>query len=870
MNSLGGLNYDAKLAAEDYRSNRNLIEKEILTRFLLQSGATANANPAIGIVDVINPSQISPTEVSRPFLVQVSPVNPLRVDVTAGIAVTLTGAVIESPALATFELSRTQAGDINVLFLENEIIPAGEQRLNDYQEVLYPQEVQNPNMMKSALLQDFQNTALFPALRLENVVVVAVIAVVAAQDNTLELQIDMSKVVYGFNRPWFSVRDAEHRSHVGTGQITETNPHGTSYNDLTVAGSVGLFQGLLETGMVVSRDRQINKMTGSFFCTEQIPTTRIKTDTLGTMTRGSIYGGTGAKYVELLSFPVRLGSVYQTAHKSNSIAAELVPGSNVLVLGPSEPLDEAMTVEYNEARALMPSVNVSSNVLQVGQPDEGEVIVVDGKTVDVMPDNTIDMDGTGPYPRKYRVFMLGDRSLTVFPQVLTQSIRLDAIGTSLQTPMFEMKAPARLGLGLTRATSVSGMVLEIQFVGLDEGGAQVSETVRIANADGYADETLPSTNYDSPQQIYYTDTVFGRLDTFQVVARVSDGPLSEIQVWAEIEPGTATTANDLPAAVSISWNGQGIQKLEDIRLVSKGYFKPDHIATTALGALALDSARLLSQLLSSTLISGQSTHIMTEDFEDLRYFDTVKGLTAPIAASGKIVIGNNALIQANDQITINTGKTLVATSGVANAAVGQFQINGDLAVTRQNMLDAINNTTFNSGVTGQFFGSNQISLTFNQPGVAGNSVNVIATLADSGSIQVEGFSGGYGSVSECYMDRNRIGLHSTRIPQDSDLNAYGYQFRNRYRSRALSTPSGSYSKVSIVLHGQDVAFGRSVRVRGSAVARPDEWLAWQIATVAVPGVENVFIVQLPVACHKIQIELYGKARACSVFRLVPN
>lgn len=872
-NVLGGLDYDAALSSQDYRANRDLLEKELLKRFLLSTGYPPNAAPQTGIVDLLDPGQVSIADVTRPMLVRLSDLNAMHVQVNGGMAVTPSGALIDFSGDSDFELTRVLANDINVLFVENELIAAGSNPVNAYGEALYTREIQSPEVLRSALLADFNNQALFPVDRKKNIVVLAVCTVVATADSSLELQVDMGRALYSFVRPWFSIQDVQHRSMVGSGEVTVQNPHGTTWNDMTVPGTVGLLQGLADTGITVSRDRQINKMAGATFCTETIPLTRIKTDSFGLVTAKSKYGAVGSKYVELLTFPTRLGSIYESANPANSISGEVISGTNILVLGPQEIITTELKVEYNEARALVPPVQVASNLLVFKQPSDQEVVVSGGLIIDQIPNNTVDLDGSGPYPRRYRIYLLSDKSLAALPQILAPSIRLDNVGTGLYEPPRSMIAPARIGIGLTKATNVAGMEIEIEVSGLDEDGTLITETVTISNANGYSDESVPSTNYDSANQVYLTTQVFASVQTIQVLTRSNDGPLSEIQVWAECEPGTATTLNDIMLITTVGWNGQGIARIEDSRIVSRGFFKPDYFQIQALGDTALTAARLTSNLTSPALLTGTSLHLMTEDFEDLHHFDTVRGLYGFVQPTGLITIGNNSLIQAGDSIEVRPGKVLVATIGTADATLGQWQISSNPSITIQNIVDAINNPTFNSGAQAAIGSGNNIDVTYTfAPGAAGNSVQLAITVVNSGSIQVSGYADGFDQYGECYLDRNIIGLKSLNIPQDSDLYAYGYQYRTRFRSRAIALPAGipGGDKFALVLHGQDLAYGTSVRIRGADEANPAQWLGWKIMSAAVPGMGGVYIATLPATCHKVQVEVYGRLRGLSLFNIVSN
>lgn len=871
-NVLPGLNYDAKLAEQDWKTGRDQTEAAVISRFLLAMGSPPNALPQYGIADLLDPSQVASTDVTRPLLVTVSTLNSLQINVNPGTAVTQSGAILSISQNPQFSLARVQAGDINVVFGENALTVGGTQPVNDYNEALNTLEIQDSSLLlQSVLMADWNNTSLFPAARKQNIVVIAIVSAIATADSSIELQIDLSKSIYSFNRPWFSFMDIQHRAMVGSGAVTVKNPHGETYNDLTLPGDVPLFSGLGDTGLVVSRDRAINKMTGSNACSESLTVNRVLTDSAGIVTAKSRYGGVGARYVQLIAFPCRLGSVYETATPANSISAEFIEGTNLLVFGPQEVLTNPLTVEYSQAVALCPPVNVQSNLMTFTQPFTAEVLTAGGLTFDTIPNPNIDLDGSGPYPRRYRIYMLSDSSLTKFPQILNPSERLDDLGSSLVTPATQPIAPGRISIGMTKATNVSGMAVAIQISGQDVTGTNIQEILTIANASGYVDETVPSTNYDSANQIYITSQVFATVQTIQILSRASDGPLTEIQMWVEAEAGTAPSINDITAAALVGWNGQGIADIKDARVISRGFFKPDYFQISALGDTALNAIRMAANCATPQLVlAAPPQYLMSEDFEDLHYFDTVSDFFDFVQPTGTITIGNNSLIEQNDTLTIAPGKVLTAVVATADSTVGQFQIGADASTTLSNIVTAVNDPTFNSGSTGILTSSATATITYiGQNGQLGNSITITRALADGNSIQVTGFSRGFDRYGECYLDRNVTGLRSLNIPLNTDLYAYGYQFRGRYRSRAIALPSGvaTSNKFCVVVHGHDPYYGSSIRIRGSDQSNPGQWLGWQIMSDATPGTGQVYIATIAAQCHKVQVEVYGRMRGLSLFNV---
>jgi hypothetical protein len=124
--------------------------------------------------------------------------------------------------------------------------------------------------------------------------------VAAETGTTTRINVDLTRTSFTLNRPWFSVVDAEHRSHLGTGTITSTNVHGLSINDLSAANGLTFLQVALDHGMIISKDQGIAGVPGTI-CTESIPPSSILTDTGGTVT-----GINNMRYFRLSRVPTQV------------------------------------------------------------------------------------------------------------------------------------------------------------------------------------------------------------------------------------------------------------------------------------------------------------------------------------------------------------------------------------------------------------------------------------------------------------------------------------------------------------------------------------------------------------------------------------
>lgn len=870
-NVLGGVNYDAVYGSQDQQTYRNLVESEILKRFLLSMGFPPGSVPTAGIVDSLDPAQISASETTRPFLLTVSTQDVLQVQVGPGVAVTPNGAYVACPGALSFQLTSTLMNSINVLFVENILTTGGTNGTNDYSETLWSQDVQETDTLQSDILANFQNSALYSPTRLQNITVIGVCTVVNSSSNTPALSIDMTRNTYSFVRPWFSVQAVQHQSQIGSGAPSDTNPHGTAFKDLATAGNVTLFQGLSNAGTIVSLDQNVNKMTGAVLCIESIDPSRILTDTFGTVTAKSKYGGINSFYCALSGYPTRLGSCYDT-NPADAIAAEVIPGTNILVLGPYELMPVGLVVQYTETAALLPPTTTPTNLLTFGTPATGEAIVSDGTTVENIPNPTIDLSNLGPFARRYGIYVDGVGNIVQFPQVIIPPLILDSIGSSFYQPPVTAAHSGRLRFGLTKANQVPGMAVVLTVYGTDTGGNAVSETITFSTATGYVDQQVPNQNYDLQGQTVLSTNVYSVVKNIVVTSRTQDGPASTLELWIETEPGTSSDVNGYLRVGTVMWNGQGVDSFQDDRLIGRSFNRPVSPMLKSVGETLFDSVRLANFLSGDALINQVSSVMFTEDFEDLRYFDSLQGYFPSLGAVGTIAIQNNNLITDGDNIELTPSKTLTFKTTVPNTSVGQVQIGANTLATLNNILATLQDPTFAPPMTGAIAqGSTSLTLTLTTPlGSAGNAIQLVANVTDGLALTASGFNFGLDAYGEAYLDRGQPGLWSPVLPVDSNLTPSEAFYRKRYRSRAVSIPAGQapLTQFCIELHEEDKYYGTSVRVRGAETST-DVWTPVQIATPIPFGIKGLYSVQFSVPVHKVQVEIYGRARGVSVL-LVRN
>jgi hypothetical protein len=840
--NLEGLNYDSKLSIDDLTFNASVQEQAILDRTTIifgggtQEGAPILPTPQYGI----NPAKIIASDTTRPLLVTADTNTALTIDVNPGTTVSPNGCICTVPtAIQALQLARTLVGDIIVVYTQNQIVDSAPVRITRYGVAEPVRRTQNTQIVNSALLSDFTNPVLFPPSVMQNIVSLAVVTVVQTQTG-LELQIDLSASTYVFNRPWYSPVDVQHRSYLGTGVATENNPHATSFNDLS-SGNLTLYQEVLPYGMVQSRDDAFKGMPG-YSCTETVTPSRILTDTGGTITAQSRFGGVGAQYVVLSAYPWAMGSMYSISSLSREIAFDWIKGTRILVLPASEVLTEDAIIAYTRVTALEPPASLLSNTITLGQPNiSEELIYTGGLAVSTLTNPSIAYDGSGPVPRNFTIYANSDGSLLSSPGILQPTVTLDAIGTNINALTIAQFGPAHLSVGLANAVSGPNLSVVITLYGVDNDNNNIQETVTFGSS--WVPASLPGT--ENLNQYIVTNNVFASLTGYQVVSRANDGPNSQIIIYAEYQSEITPALNNLAQAVGVAWSGLSISSVVDLRHVVR----------------AIPEIPNRYQAIGEAYgIGGTSpTFLLSEDFAAPQHQETTTGSQAATSATFNIDINDFSLIQTSDTITLPNGSTLspVLAPSIPNRTLGQFLASVSNQSTRDDMIATLNYSGFSSGVTAVAdINSNvaQVDCTSTTKGSAGNGT-VTTSLANPNCITTSGAAvGGYDTFGQIHLVRHWDYINST-IPSSSVYEVSYLQ--SRYQSRAIATDG--MNNLMLVAYGVPQPYASKLQVRMRVAQGTFDWNPWQVVT----GNGNSYTLSAP-GVTKVQIELFGR---CSGFSL---
>lgn len=844
MSNLPGLNYDSKLGVQDLSYYAGIIEDAILKRAMITVGYKAYSDYKYGVIDLVNPRYIVSSDTTRPLLVYNSINSTLKINVTPGIVLCPNGTIIELTTLIEdFDLSRVNAGDINIVFLENEIIDTDPIRVTIYNQNQYVRKAQSTTLLRTALLNDFNNAVLFPPLRKENIVVLSVVTVVETATG-LELQFDYSNSNYTFNRPWFSPTDIEHRSLIGSGIYTEQNPHGLSYNDLS-SGNLTLYDQLLRYGVIQSRDDDLKGIAG-IFCTEIIAASRILTDSSGVITADSSFGGIGAKYIVLTSYPTNVMSFYIGSHKSRAVAYSWIKGTRIVVLPIYEVFTTDSVIHYTRTNAAEPPNAILSNQITFGQPNlDRELIYTGGLSTNTFTDPNIDFDGSGPYPMDYMVYVSKEFSLIRSPQSIGTTLLLEEIGTAVYPISQGQFGLAKIKVGLADANPVATMQVIVSITGKDFQNVSISETLTFSGT-VWSMPSIPGVETDA--QFLITDNLFSSVTSVQVTSRTDDGPLSKIKIWARLETGTALELNKLSRIARVTWDGTVIQSIEDIRNVVPTLIQESH---KYIGVADSFGMRTIYQ----------RTLILSEDLNIPKYYETIPGSQTATASSFSIVVNDWLTITAGDIIVLKPTKTITATaSPTPNRAIGEFYPNTSEEDTRNDMLATINYAGFSSGITATAVNLDAILCTKQTLGSRGNeTVSITTAITIPPPISLSGVVnnksvGGYDDFGEIFIPKHVNELDSS-VPNISTYNVTSV--RDRYLSRAI--PISSKRRITIILH--NVNFSK-IQLRTRVAYSTDvEWQLWVVQTTTSSFIEFTNANNIT----KLQIEIFGQCGGYSVY-----
>lgn len=622
---LPGLNYGTPLTIDDLGHLETIYTDEFRNRTLAAIGDYRTAGAAYGIVAAADP--VNAAASTDPLYVVRNVNDEMTVDVYPGACFTQSGMrVALTEQVVQFEMARTTVGSQNVLYVEHVVIPDPDTitktryNTNESRRTRIADETSTDpsaqTVLQVASITDWQNDTTYTPDRRANIVVLAIVSVVAA-DNTAgqRVSVDLSRTNVTVNRPWFSPVDIAHRSFVGTGSTDV--PHNLGLNDLS-QGDLTLYDQLVNYGMVMGRDRDVPGVPGAL-CFETITPARLKTDT-----DGSVTGTLSQLYVELTRFPVRLLGAYSLPNPDNELLVQLLPRSNLLLFSQSDVLPASgARVLYSTVQAAEPLPDsLINDELQVRQPSTAsELVVSGGRGHSIIQPRFLDQFanerarislGTAPaIPKQYWVHVDADGALLSTPQHILCATKLDDLGTSVFQFETTMLGAGRLRIGLQSVDLVASTSVLLRLTGTDNSGNTVTEDINFTFSN-YTAPTVGSCQEASTNWIV-TNTVFTGATSLQVLDRTSDGPNTAVCVMADLDPMQTEVLRDACPVAQVMWDGARICRIRDARAVSSRLEVPSRTTPVQLASQAL-----LASFAASN--STSTIELLSDDLRDPHWF----------------------------------------------------------------------------------------------------------------------------------------------------------------------------------------------------------------------------------------------------------
>lgn len=465
-----GLNYDADLSADDW---------EYIENMYVQLGLGAVQLAMAGTYGIVSPTDVTLSD-SKNLLPEVDPGDQFHYVVRAGGAVTPKGQYTYLPEDQDLYILDPQGaaladGQLFVILLRYLLVELDADKVYTHTKFFLPKYTRLAPPAQRLVLLRYDDYASAAPSTLYDAVALGVVRVTSS-GGALTTTLTITRDAYPFNRPWFSTVDVYHRTRVGTGAVTDTNPHGQTLEDFDV-GPVPLFQLQRTTGGIVAKDYQYPRCPGHLV-QETIKTTALFQGVAATLqqrpaTLGKLTGVTTGRQL-----------AYYYDHVQNQI----------IILNPINSTDLELTLEYTTATSLAP--RLVNQTVRVGAAGSWEAVISEGRVV--MPakltaSQDVDLSDCGGEVQPVDVYLSGQGIAFRNPQTLLCGARLQAdFPGGLATPTATLK---RSGLPRLLILDRVALTCAVTVTGTDTLGQTLTEIIQVnytPSALTYPDDTLPS------------------------------------------------------------------------------------------------------------------------------------------------------------------------------------------------------------------------------------------------------------------------------------------------------------------------------------------------------------------------------------------
>ncbi len=624
-----GLNFDSATATQDFGFLQEVIAQEILARQQALMGITA-PDLGVGIWDPKDPAAIAEGE-SRPLKVVVNTTNLLTLDVSIGGAFCQSGEwLFTTQLLQNIPLPNTDVGSVFVVNIKRteptfdpRLTPVGVGTLiNKYISRPGVNPAPDADPLTAGEIAEAEKAlievvtlATYQAYTTDELADRVTLAVVLVSTGPV-LSVDLTRVSYPFNRPWYSPVDIAHRSKVGSGTKTDNNPHALDLGDLS-SGELTPYQIFSVYGSVIAKDLDFPKLPG-FKCEEGVPQLGILNDDMA----GTITGVPGipgvpnkpSRYVELTNYPVRLVRLVR-ANDNLELSGFIVPGRNLIGIPPHETdsLTNDLVVTTTAVSAGQPPIGNALTRLTFSAPveDRKEMLLSRGQAFRELAVAVASLVDYGAIPTYGRVVLNAVGEVVALPNVLVCQTRLDTAGSAEQKVSRTMLAPGRVRIGLTGAVAGPLLTVQIQINGKGADGATLQETLTFGSS--WSDSLIP-TCAENSSQFKTSSNTYASLTSWQVIQRTNDGINSAIVICGFPNSIYAEAADALPLA-SFTWDGIRACELRDDRPISLlgMHAAPSHVSPVVAAGMGIIRA-----------LSPAPIAWFIEDFAEPRWMDATQ------------------------------------------------------------------------------------------------------------------------------------------------------------------------------------------------------------------------------------------------------
>ena len=617
-----GLTFMIRQSLDRDKYQAQVYNQEFIERLKLVFGHPDYVTlPSYGIVTDSDPTNALPGT-NDSLAVTTNSTLELSVDINPGMAVTKSGVWIRlNEHIRQIDLADSSLNIPNVLFLQY-VVTSASPEVNAYSQPVPPFTVRPGGLLPADTATTISNPSiqvvvdtvdaylqLSPEIT-EDYIPLAVITVQNVIDpitgfTTTSLDIDHTRNSYDFNRPWFSPQDIEHRSRIGSGVASDSNPHAISGNEIS-NGKFSPLQLQLDHGMIVGDDVSIPKQPG-YRCHASIPFSSILTDDAS----GTFTGFPNKMYIELPGYPTRVGRVWDE-QTLEELAVLHVEETNRIVFSSDDPPNTTVSVYYTKVDACEPPIGTNEVSFTTKQPTENELVIAGGLALTNISTTSEGFADAQKFPMLYDMLVDEDGSLFKAPQVIYCYKSLASIVSSDDFEI-SMYGPGKLAMGLAEASGALGMSLKVRVYGKDTSGTNIDYLFEFdsnwSNPGPIPNEVVNSKAFQISDSPTTGPVVFASVDELTIEEATDLGLNASIMVWNLINPyDTYDKLKDACHVAELIWDGLRITNMRDKRIIDT---KALDIVTNTMGQGAL------TQMMHA--FGGGNYTVYAENFRSPKY-----------------------------------------------------------------------------------------------------------------------------------------------------------------------------------------------------------------------------------------------------------